>query len=219
MDRLKNLFLQNIGLKLLSFFFALILWFYVNAKGIVEVNYVIPLEYHNLPSSLMMVGESVGYVDVRIRLREGFQNQAVSQQISAMVDLSEAKPGETVYYLNEKDIRVPSYMEITRISPRAIKVKLEPVVTKSVGVVAEVVGKPAEGVALKSVEINPPMVTVEGAKGLVDRLQEVSTVPIDLNGASKTFSQAVSLKLLGKEVRVVGQESVVVRLILEKEKY
>jgi len=217
MDRLKNLLLKNIGLKFLSFFFALILWFYVNAKGMIEVNYVIPLEYHNLPSSLMMVGESVDYVDVRIRLREGFQNQTVSQRMSAMVDLSEAKPGETVYYLDEKDIRVASHMEVTRISPRAIKVRLEPVVTKSVEVVAEVVGKPAEGVALKGVEINPPVVTVEGAKGLVDRLQKVSTVPIDLNGASKTFSQAVSLKLLGKEVRVVDQGSVVVRLILGKE--
>ncbi len=182
----------------------------------VEVNYVLPLEYHNLPSSLMMVGESVDYVDIRIRLREGFQNQTVSQQMSVMVDLLGAKPGEITYYLNEKDIRVPSHMEVTRISPRAIKVRLEPVVTKSVEVVAEVVGKPAEGVSLKGVEVNPPVVTVEGAKGLVDQLQKVSTVPIDLNGASKTFSQAVSLKLLGKEVRVVEQKSVVVRLILEK---
>jgi hypothetical protein len=183
----------------------------------IEVNYVIPLEYHNLPSSLIMVGESVDYVDVRVRLREGFQNQALSQQISAMVDLSEAKPGEAVYYLNERDIRVPSHMEVTRISPRAIKIRLEPVVTKNVEVVAEVVGKPAEGVVLKGVEIDPPVVTVEGAKGLVERLQKVDTVPIDLNGASKTFSQAVSIKLLGKEVRVVGQGSVVVRFILEKE--
>jgi len=93
------------------------------------------------------------------------------------------------------------------------------VVTKSVEVVAEVTGKPAEGVSLKSVEVNPSRVTVEGAKSLVDRLQKVSTVPINLNGASKTFSQEVSLKLLGKEVRVVDRGSVVVRLILEKEEY
>jgi YbbR domain-containing protein len=219
MNLLKKLFFKNIGLKLLSFFFALILWFYVNAKGMSEVNYVVPLEYHNLPSSLVMVGESVDYVDVRIKRREGFQNQATSQQMSAIVDLSEAKAGETAYTLTEKDVRVPGHMEATRISPRAIKVRLESVVTKSVEVVAEVTGKPAEGVSLKSVEVNPSRVTVEGAKSLVDRLQKVSTVPINLNGASQTFSQEVSLKLLGKEVRVVDRGSVVVRLILEKEEY
>lgn len=66
MNRLKSFFLNNTGLKHLSFFFALILWFYVNAKGIVETNYVIPLETRNLPSSLVIVGETVDYVEVRV---------------------------------------------------------------------------------------------------------------------------------------------------------
>jgi YbbR domain-containing protein len=218
MHPLKNWVLKNIGLKLLSFFFALILWFYVNAKGMIEVNYVVPLEYHNLPSSLMMVGETVDYVDIRVKRREGFQNQSNSPQMSAMVDLSEAKAGETVLYLTEKNIRALDPVEVMRISPRAVKVKLEPVVTKIVGVVAEVVGKPAGGVVLKGVEVDPSTVTVEGAKSLVEQLNKVSAGPIDLNGAHKTFSQEVSLKLLVKEVRVVDQGAIRVRVILEKER-
>jgi YbbR domain-containing protein len=133
-----------------------------------------------------------------------------------MVDLSSAKAGETVFYLTERNVRAPNHVEVIRISPRAIKVKLEPVITKRVEVVAEVVGKPAGGVVLKGVEVDPTTVTVEGAKSLVDQLHKVSTGPIDLNGAHKTFSQEVSLKLLGKEVRVVDRGVVVVRVILEK---
>jgi len=217
MHPLKDWLVKNIGLKFLSFFFALILWFYVNAKGMIEVNYVVPLEYHNLSSSLRMVGETVDYVDIRVKRREGFQNQSNSPQMNAMVDLSEAKTGETVIYLTEKNIRTQNPVEVMRISPRAIKVRLEPVVTKSVEVVAEVVGKPAKGIVLKGMEVNPSTVTVEGAKSLVDQLHKVSAGPIDLNGAHKTFSQEVFLKLLGKEVRVVDHSSVMVRVILEKE--
>src|SRR3990172_10662970 len=142
MDRLKSLILKNTGLKLLSLFFALILWFYVNAKGMLETNYVVPLGYRNLPSSLVMVGEPVDYVDIRVKAREGIQNQSTPQQISAVVDLSGAKPGEAVFYLSEKNVQAPAHVEILRVSPRIIKVRLEPVVTKRVGVVAELVRKP-----------------------------------------------------------------------------
>ena len=218
MDRLKSLILKNTGLKLLSLFFALILWFYVNAKGMLETNYVVPLGYRNLPSSLVMVGEPVDYVDIRVKAREGIQNQSTPQHISAVVDLSGAKPGEAVFYLSEKNVQAPTHVEILRVSPRVIKVRLEPVVTKRVGVVAELVGKPAQGRVVKKIDVDPSVVTVLGAQSLVNPLQKVSTAPIDLTGAHSTFSKEVSLKPLGKEVRVVEQGPLVVRVILGEER-
>ena len=218
MERLKSLILKNTGLKLLSLSFALILWFYVNAKGMIETNYVIPLEYRNLPSSLAKVGESVDYLDIWVKRREGIQNQTPPQQISAMVDLSGAKPGEALFYLSEKNVHVPARVEVMRISPRVVKVRLEPVVTKRVEVVAELVGRPAQGRAVKQIEVVPAIVTVEGAQSLVETLRTVATDPIDLTGAHSTFSKEVSIKPLGREVRVVERGPLVVRVILREEK-
>jgi YbbR domain-containing protein len=219
MHLLKHWVLNNFGFKLLSIFFGVILWFYVNAKGMIELNYVVPLEYHNLPSTLVIVGETVNYVDIRVKRREGFQDQSNVSQVAALVDLSEAKAGEIAFYLTDKNVRSTIPMEIMRISPRVIKVRIDPVVTKSVGVVPEVVGKPAIGIVLKGVEVDPPTVTVEGAKSLVAQLQKVSAGPINLNGARQTFSQEVTLKLSGKDIRVVDRGSVMVHVILGRENY
>jgi YbbR domain-containing protein len=177
---------------------------------------VVPLEYHNLPTSLVFVDETVDYVGVRVKQGEAFRNQSTPPQLSAVVDLSNAKAGETEYDLNETNIRAPARVDIKRIYPSVIKVKLEPVVTKRVDIVANVIGRPDQGVLLKRIEVRPSVVTIEGPRSRVDGLRQVNTVPINLAGVRRTFSQEVSLKGMGTEIRVFEDEPVVVHVILEE---
>ena len=46
----------------------MILWFYVNAEGMIEMNYVVPLEYDHLPSSNLSGAHQTFSQEVSLKL-------------------------------------------------------------------------------------------------------------------------------------------------------
>jgi YbbR domain-containing protein len=206
---------QNAVLKVLSLVFAILLWFYVNSKGKLEVNFVVPLELRNLPSSLVIVSDVIDYVDVRLRGRESLLRNLSSSQISVHLDLAKSHEGENLFYLTEDEADVPAHVEVAKISPKSVTVRFEQLVQKRVSVVPVLVGKPATGYRVTQVEVIPSMVTLEGAKNQVAMIQVLKTQPLDLTSLRGEIVQERQLALQESAVKVLEGESVKVVVHLE----
>ncbi len=126
LNRLKALLLDNYLIKIISLVFAVILWFYVNSRGGGEIEIAVPLELRNVPARLVVVGDRIDDVTVRIKGRERILEGITSRPPRAVLDLTDAREGNNVLFLNPSAIMVPANVQIVRISPRRISVHLGP---------------------------------------------------------------------------------------------
>ncbi len=124
--KLNNLLFDNMVIKLLSLIFAITLWFYVASKGKMEVNLVAPLELKNIPASLITSGEVIDQVDITLSGKQILLRRLDQGQINASLDLSYALPGENTFYLTPENFNLPSVIDIVRIDPKVVKIRLEP---------------------------------------------------------------------------------------------
>ena len=116
---------ENLTLKILSIVFAVLLWAYVRSQENIEVNFVVPLELRNLPSSLVVSTDVIKYVDVQIRGKEPHVRNLAPEQISVYLDLSKGRKGENRFRLSEANAKVPSDVTVTKISPKSLIIHLE----------------------------------------------------------------------------------------------
>ena len=123
LNRLKALLLDNVLIKIVSLVFAVILWFYVNSKGVVEMDIAVPLELRNLPSNLTMIGDVMDDVTVRVKSRERILHGMAGGRIHAVLDLAGAHAGENIYVLDAAAVERPEDVQIERISPRRIRIR------------------------------------------------------------------------------------------------
>ncbi|HEX9756787.1 MAG TPA: CdaR family protein [Nitrospiria bacterium] len=123
--KLKERISENLALKILSIVFALLLWAYVRSHENIEMNFVVPLELRNLPSSLVISTDVVKYVDIQIRGKEPYVRDLASEKISVYLDLSKGRKGENRFRLSEANATVPSDVKVTKISPKSLTIRLE----------------------------------------------------------------------------------------------
>jgi len=126
LNRLKALLLDNVLIKIVSLVFAVLLWFYVNSKGSAEIEIAVPLELRNVPARLVVVGDMIDDVTVRVRGRERILEEIALKPPRAVLDLTDAREGTNVLVLNPSAIAVPANAQIVRISPRRVSVRLGP---------------------------------------------------------------------------------------------
>jgi len=212
LNHLKAFLLDNYLIKIASLAFAVILWFYVNSKGGVEMEMTVPLELQNVPPNLIVVGDMINDVNVRIKGRERILQEITGHHLSAALDLTKAREGDNVYFLDPSAIAVPSNTQITWINPRRVVIRTEALLKRTVQVSARVYGIPAAGYRIDRVEVSPAWVTVEGARSIVDPLTQLLTDPIDVTGARRTLVRETKLSLLGKDLRVEEKQPIQVKV-------
>ncbi|MBI5042772.1 MAG: YbbR-like domain-containing protein [Nitrospirae bacterium] len=138
-------------------------------------------------------------------------------QVSAHLDLSNSQTGENIIYLLRENIVMPPNVEITRISPKSVKVRLEPLAKRDVKVIPETAGAPPAGYRLKGIEIKPETVTIEGAESIVSKVSAIKTEAINLSAIEKKETALdVKLNLSGRDVKVLNGGYVKVKVVLVK---
>lgn len=117
--------LNNLILKILSLLFAILLWYYVGSKGVIETNMIVPLELKNLPDSYFISGDVIDYIDVRLKGKENILSLLKGNQINLYLDLSNVKVGNNIFNLKPENINTPPNIEVTWINPKRINIKIE----------------------------------------------------------------------------------------------
>lgn len=219
MAYIKDLFLNNLSLKLISLFFAATLWFYVTPiapKDTLEVNYVLPLELKNIPPNMMTVGKIEERIGVRLKGGQGVIRDIVPDKLSVNLDLSNASEGVRFYNLDPDNINVPSNIDVVRIEPKTIKIDMVKLKRKDVDVKVTLTGNPASGYRVKQISVNPPVITIEGPEAEVKNISSLEGLTINVTERKRSFSREVKIGTPQRNVRIIGKDVVIVDVEVDK---
>jgi YbbR domain-containing protein len=215
MDLRRPLF-DNWGIKLLSMGLALTLWFYVTSKGKTEMTLTIPLELRNIPQDMAVVGDVAGSLEARVQGQErALRDVSTGKKVVGVADLSMAKIGENTVRISPDDIRRPSGVAVTYLSPTDIKVKLEPLVRRTFRLRPVLHGAPAAGYRLAKISASPANITVEGPSGVIKTLESLQTMPIDIQGAKESVTLEPKIDYRGKQVKILDK-NIAIRITIER---
>ena len=214
MKELKNWFLKNIDIKLLSLFLAIILWLYIagGENPMVENFIDISLTQTNLGEDLV-IKEFPTNVSVGIKGPENVINNISSHQINGIVNFSEINK-EGLYKL-KVEVTPPKKTQITRIIPSEIKVEVEKVLTKEFEVEYSLIGVPEKGYSLTDEpQLNPSKAKIISAQSVLENIKQIIGA-IDISGIKEDLSKKIKVKAVdvnGNEVKEVKIEPDIVEV-------
>lgn len=192
---------NNIGLKIISFAIALTFWIFVTYRGQSEIVIDVPIEFKNIPKGMEILRQSIKEVSLNISGPDRLLRVMRSSDVRVIVDLSNAKKGESIFYIDRDNVKVPNTVKVQRIEPTNIKVILDESVKKTVPVKAFIVGEPERGFRIIEIKTVPPSVTIEGAKTEVNRITFLRTEPVDVSGIDGDLNQNVRINMTGRNIR------------------
>lgn len=171
------------------------LWFFVADEQGAEVLVSAPLELVNVPAGLEVVDQSVQEVDVRLRGASGLLRDAPLQGLRARLDLTGEAPGERTWFLGAEAVEAPSGVQVMRVDPPQVLLRLDRTLTSTVRVSPRVLGQPATGFEIHRVVIDPLELAVEGPESLLRDAAQITTEPISAQGLREPFSQRLQIEL------------------------
>jgi YbbR domain-containing protein len=216
---IRNLFVRNWELKLLSLLLAFILWLSLipEEKTLSEKTLTIPLETLNIPANMELVEKPDSTVDVTIRAPNRMINEVSAANVFAKLNLSTASVFQQEYPLNETMISIPPGAAVVRISPTKVRLKLERTQEVLLDIVPTVIGQAKEGYGVSKIEITPPRVLVKGPESKIREKDKISTSPINISELTASTELEVDLILPKPELRLASPRArVKVRIFLEE---
>jgi len=216
---IRNLFVRNWELKLLSLLLAFILWLSLipEEKTLSEKTLTIPLETLNIPADMELVEKPDSTVDVTIRAPNRMINEVSAANVFAKLNLSTASVFQQEYPLNETMISIPPGAAVVRISPTKVRLKLERTQEVLLDIVPTIIGQAKQGYGVSKIEITPPRVLVKGPESKIREKEKVSTSPIDISELTASTELEADLILPKPELRLASPRSrVKVRIFLEE---
>ena len=209
---MKGFFTKNLSLKLISIFLAVILWYFVISEKGGETALSIPLDFRNIPSSLIIIKNPVESISIRISGPVTLLRGLSPREVKAIIDLSNAKLGVAEFVIQPEQITVPRGLRVTMVSPASIMLRFERLIRKNLLVEAILVGKPSEGFKITEVWVDPPAVEIVGAQNELRRLKKIFTEEIDISGLKKDSIKKAALSLGELHIKSISREEVKVNL-------
>ena len=198
---MRKLLFENLGLKISAVLLSVLLWFFVTSRGQSEMALEVPLEFISVPAGLGIATTSVKTVTVTVRGQERVMKSLRPSSVRVLVDLGKSKDGDGVYYISKDDIKLPYAMTATNVAPTSVSVRMDETISKKVPVKPVVTGLAAGGYMIRSVDVKPREVNVQGLRTDIRRIGEVRTEPLDVSGARETVIQEMGLDAAGGSVK------------------
>ena len=198
---MKKFLVENLGLKIAAILLSIVLWFFVTSRGQSEISIDVPLELKNMPQGLELVNHGTKTVNLNIKGQERFVKNVSASNVRVPLDLSKAKRGEGTYYINRENIKLPRSIIVTNVTPSSVRVTTEETASKAVKVVPVIVGEPQKGFYLKSAEVSPEIIIIEGIRSEIARVIALKTEPLYITGFNETVTQNLRIDMTGRNIR------------------
>jgi YbbR domain-containing protein len=198
---MKKLLFENFGLKIIAVFLAIALWMFATSSGQSEISIDVPIEFKDIPAGLELVNFTTKYVTLHIRGQDRIIRNVKPSDIPISIDLGKAKKGESLYYINKDDIKLPPAVSISNISPSSIKILTEETRIKTVRVKPVIIGTPENGYHIESIEVMPNTAVIEGISSELNKINILKTEPLDVTGLNNSVTQELKFDLAGRNIR------------------
>lgn len=190
MERLPK---KNLTAKIIALIMAVILWVYVmnEQNPLVETSMEIPLEVHNLSSSVKAV-DIPEAVRVKVRGPRALIVGLGQKDIKAYIDLKGLNDGRNSLKVTTS---IPINVELVEVSPGDINFRLDTIVNREVPVEAKITGIPVPGAVVGNITYSSPMITVTGPSEIMDTVVK-AVVDVDVSGKNTDFITNGSITLV-----------------------
>ena len=200
---LRQLVVQDLGLKLLALALAVAFWIQVAGQPVVERGIDVPLGFENVPELLLVEGDLPDTVRVRVRGASSIVSGLQPGDVVAAIDLAGERSGRRLFDMFAGRVRAPFGVEVVQVVPATVPVSLEPVgAPLVVRVVPDIEGRPAAGFAVGRITAVPATVEVVGPAGRLAGLTEALTEPVPIEGASGRVRETVTVGVADPVVRL-----------------
>lgn len=210
---LREAFTQNVGLKLVSFGAALLVYSTVHGAQDAQRTVVVDIVGLPPPSTANRVLTSPLPPRARVTIRgpKNLINDLHSDDLGTLqVDMRDAN--DTRVELTSQLVHVPTGVTVEQIDPPWIDLAWEERITRDVPVQVSVVGTPAAGYVVKGAPFaDPSMVRVSGPKSEVLVLQHLRAESFDVSGLTEghhvrplAIDRTARIELEQRSVQVVA---------------
>ena len=207
---MKKRLTNNLGLKILAFFIALMLWFIV-------VNIDNPIKqkvYTDIPVTVIntevlaeeqqtfQIVDDTHTISVTITAQRKVLQKISANDIVAVADMKEL----TLKTQIPINVSVNGYkIESAVASPRNLQVKLEQEQTKKFPIIPTTTGTVRDGFALGKIEAVPEKVTIRGPKSVIEKISRVEA-SVNVSGLSQDQQLSSELVLYDKNNEEIDQK-------------
>lgn len=195
-NRIGFIFINNIGLKLLSIGFAIALFLIVRNQQVREFNRTVRVRFQT-EQGVIVTGTPERVVNVTLRMPDTlFSRVPTDEELIGEVDLRREKLGKIRVSLSSENFpNLDRRYSLTMHEPW-LDVELDRTGTKTVPVKAVLQGAPKPGYEISRVTVNPTEVELAGAMQALSRISSVSTIPVDIsNLGGKDYTAQAGLEL------------------------
>lgn len=204
----RRAFATNLGLKVLALAISVALWWFVAGESNVQFGFSVPIELRRVPAGMAITNAVERRVDVRVAGPAAVISAFPRNQVTAVVDLSGARPGRTVYPLTADSITVPSGIRVVRITPDSVEVALARLERRRLPVTARIAGSARLRSRIARVAVEPPGLEVEGLPDDFARLKMLETEEVSPESAEGVYSARVRVDLPEGHAKIVGNSTV-----------
>lgn len=206
---LREIFVEDLGLKLLALAITLVLWYAVTGQRTPATIHLrgVHLNFH-LPNDMEISNEPRTEVEVALTGNKNVLERINARELVAYVDVSDFKPGERSVQLtpDRVSIGLPDGVRVEGIEPNTVPLRLEQRVEREIEVEARYDGNLPAGYELREVKVAPPKVRVRGPASRVNALQKLTTETVSLNEHQESFTVqqiAVDTDALDKKIDLI----------------
>ncbi|MBI4721721.1 MAG: hypothetical protein HY769_01755 [Candidatus Stahlbacteria bacterium] len=164
----------NLGLKVLSLLTAILFWFHVITERTYETTIIVPIQYIDLGSNLLITKLPPPSVKVKIR-GKGKELLRFRGSAKILIDLSDNELGWKRIDLTKDEIELPSESKLTVVSgptPKSFVMRVEEKVKKSVKVMPNLISSSCSFQAI------PEVIGISGAASIINPISQISTTEI-----------------------------------------
>lgn len=195
---------KEISIRVISVLFAVVLWLYVAS----EQN---PMEYRNIKdvpvrlinkenlqqSGLVIKDGENQKVDIILQGKRGILSEIKPNDIYVEADLRGfSKRGVNTVPVEVKGL--PANVELVDVTPRHVKVTLEPIVAAQIPVKVITEGSLQEGYKALETKVTPSEVLVKGPESLLNGI-EVVTATLKLEGVKSDIKEVLPVKVVDRD--------------------
>lgn len=172
-----------------------------------------PVILHGIPEELILLKTAPEEVNVQLKSLSSLSPPPSKLDLTAELDASKTKEGQTSIRVHSSDISLPSGLTITGISPSSIRITAEKKLRKSVPVKAALKGKLPASLSSMQVVCEPDMVDIEGPSSQVTAIESVLTDDIDASRLKKGNVYLKNIRPLQRQVSLLKEAPVTIRLV------
>lgn len=193
----------NASYKVLAVVLAVFVWFLARKSGEpIQMSFYAPVVFKNVSPEFQVTSDPP---QVNIVVHTNSRDSFNPQEIQAVLDLDKAREGTLSYVMTENHILSPVKVEITRIHPSQITVRIEELIEKSFSIKPRYQGTPKKGYLLGDIKIVPDNLTMRGPRSVLEKMEHISAHEIELEGLNESTTMRVDLDLPGGNVQIINQ--------------